>query len=223
MLGRRLSSLTGEASRTVSYGEGSWHVRALSETGTRMWLFTPARRAARQGPPEEVFGQAETLVEAAGKQVAPEAFPPVDALREAIGRTPGDAARINLAVPVPGIVWNARGARSDFAEIVLALVANALESDPERPVVVAARNRKVGGDAGVRFFVEIEVLDEGAGLAAPGWEIYRPFFSTKKGHRGVGLTMALGLAHRNGATLTVENRPERGVRACLLFPAVRPG
>ncbi len=221
-LGQRLSVLTSGSTYPLKLGEDSWEVTVDSEANTRIWLLTRKAAPDQVGPPEEVLNQADALVAAANRSGEPEAFPVDDAIREALGTLPAaDRDRVQVTIPLPGVVWTAVGVRGDFIDVLLALVSNALEAAPEKPVAIVARNRRLGGEKGIRFFVDVEVLDEGAGLGEDGRRIYSAFHSTKEGHRGLGLTVALGLGRRNGAVVRVENRAGGGARASVLFPALR--
>src|SRR5260370_7956492 len=63
--------------------------------------------------------------------------------------------------------------------------------------------------------LEIEVLDEGAGLPNTT-NLFVPFFTTKPGGSGIGLVLSRQIAEAHGGTLIVENRQEQpGCRALL--------
>jgi hypothetical protein len=222
-LGRRLAAMSPGAREAVELGGEKWDVAARQSSGRRLWLLTLLPEEERPRPPDDVLNQAEALAGPASEAASPEVFR-ADLTIEAVLRElpPEAAGRVKLLCPVPATVWHARGRQQDFAEILRALVTNGLESAEEARVSVLARNRRMAGNGTFRCFVEVEVLDDGPGVAGLGWKVYRPLFTTKEGHRGLGLTMALGLARRSGAILQVDNRPERGTRALLLFPAQRP-
>jgi signal transduction histidine kinase len=71
----------------------------------------------------------------------------------------------------------------------------------------------------------IEVDDDGSGIAADQMEaVLEPFArlessrSRETGGAGLGLAIAKSVAEAHGGTLTLENRPEGGLRARLLLP-----
>ncbi len=69
-------------------------------------------------------------------------------------------------------------------------------------------------DNKLRLFVQ----DEGQGIANPS-NIFVPFFSTKPGGSGIGLTLSRQIAEAHGGALRLENRKDqRGAVATLLLP-----
>jgi two-component system nitrogen regulation sensor histidine kinase NtrY len=80
------------------------------------------------------------------------------------------------------------------------------------------------GEVRIRWSVgernlQIEVLDEGTGLANTT-NLFVPFFTTKPGGSGIGLVLSRQIAEAHGGTLIVENRKDRlGCRALLRIVA----
>jgi signal transduction histidine kinase len=69
-----------------------------------------------------------------------------------------------------------------------------------------------------RGWVVLEVRDTGRGMPPEVLErAVEPFFSTKAGHLGVGLSIANGIWRRHKGTLAVRSRPGEGttVRLCI--------
>lgn len=64
----------------------------------------------------------------------------------------------------------------------------------------------------------IEILDEGGGVANPA-NLFVPFFTTKPGGSGIGLTLSRQIVEAHGGRLQLENRHDRsGCVARLLLP-----
>jgi two-component system, NtrC family, sensor kinase len=109
--------------------------------------------------------------------------------------------------PVPPV----RGDESQLRMMIDLLVANAREAIPESGGTITL---VTGLDD--RGWVVLEVRDSGVGLAPEVQErAVEPFFSTKPGHLGVGLSIANGIWRRHRGTLAVRGRPGDGARVRL--------
>jgi PAS domain S-box-containing protein len=97
-------------------------------------------------------------------------------------------------------------------QILINLVKNSIEAQREspRPILIGAR------DDGDRLI--ITVVDEGPGIANPD-NLFVPFFTTKPGGSGIGLTLSRQIAEAHGGSLLLENREERkGAIATVSIP-----
>jgi signal transduction histidine kinase len=66
--------------------------------------------------------------------------------------------------------------------------------------------------------VELYVQDEGPGIMNPT-NLFVPFFTTKPGGSGIGLTLSRQIAEAHGGSLTLMNRKGRpGCEALLRLP-----
>lgn len=71
--------------------------------------------------------------------------------------------------------------------------------------------------------VEWEVTDDGPGLPDEYEQhLFRPFFTTKAGHLGLGLALARKLVHLHGGRISAGNRAEGGFRVHMVFPEEPP-
>jgi two-component system, NtrC family, sensor kinase len=78
-------------------------------------------------------------------------------------------------------------------------------------------------DLDARGWVVLEVRDTGQGMVVEVQErAVEPFFSTKSGHLGVGLSIANGIWRRHKGTLSVRSRPGEGTTVRLCVEPVRP-
>ena len=102
-----------------------------------------------------------------------------------------------------------------FRRCVENLVSNALTYGQNATLFLAVENGKAC----------IRIEDDGPGLPDEKLEeVFRPFYrmeGSRSRHRhgtGLGLAIARDIAHRNGAEISLANRPEGGLAATLLLP-----
>jgi signal transduction histidine kinase len=124
----------------------------------------------------------------------------------------GDTSRTKLAIIE--LVRNAcEAARSQVTVVVTA------EKGAEQPELFPS-----GSGAGTGEWLKIQVIDDGAGIAAAdATRIYEPFYSTKKKNQyaGLGLAVALGCAQQVGGALRHQSG-KRGTVFEMLLPARAP-
>jgi nitrogen fixation/metabolism regulation signal transduction histidine kinase len=117
------------------------------------------------------------------------------------------ALETRLAVQVPGGVPATVQADPDqLDQLLINLVQNAVDATLE-----------TGGGVAVSWKVtdralELSVEDEGPGIADTA-NLFVPFFTTKPGGTGIGLTLSRQIAEAHGGRLTLENR--RNTRGCV--------
>jgi signal transduction histidine kinase len=67
----------------------------------------------------------------------------------------------------------------------------------------------------------IEFEDTGTGIAADELpRVGQPFYTTKQGGTGLGLTIASRIIERHGGTLTLDSAPGRGTTVRVGLPEV---
>ncbi len=102
--------------------------------------------------------------------------------------------------------------RSQIEQLLINLVKNAVDA------VEATKGSIRAGWDELEGRVEIWVEDEGPGIANPS-NLFVPFFSTKPGGSGVGLTLSRQIAEAHDGTVEVVNRTgQPGCRATLTLP-----
>ncbi|MDQ2825063.1 MAG: ATP-binding protein, partial [Verrucomicrobiota bacterium] len=96
--------------------------------------------------------------------------------------------------------------------LLINLVQNAVDASLETGGTVAIGWREAGD------CVEVFVRDEGQGIMNPT-NLFVPFFTTKPGGSGIGLTLSRQIAEAHGGSLTLSNRRDRaGAEAVLRLP-----
>lgn len=116
-----------------------------------------------------------------------------------------------------------RGTSARLGQILLNLLANALEAMPK---ATRATNRlRVTLQSAPPDQVVIEVSDNGVGIPPEHvGRVFEPFFTTKsfRTSTGLGLAVSKRLATEIGGVLSFESVPRRGTTFRLTLPAVQP-
>ena len=114
-----------------------------------------------------------------------------------------------------------------FEQVVVELVANAIDASPENSRVEISTGRGAGGgDAGSRGAAGwvarawVSVADRGPGIAEEKRpRIFDLFFTTKKTGTGFGLATVKKIVDRHGGAISVETGEGRGTRFTVQIPA----
>jgi signal transduction histidine kinase len=100
-------------------------------------------------------------------------------------------------------------------QVLLNLVMNAIQASPEEEVVTVCTSRK-------RKNIIIDVTDCGCGIPRnKREEIFRPFFTTKQGGNGLGLSVAKKIVEAHKGHITISDNSQRGVTFRLVLPTGR--
>ena len=142
--------------------------------------------------------------------------------RLTLDRLVGDYVEARRAAETGGIAWSAnlaevpeiKGQAGQLEGMLDLLVANARESmtpNGERAILFTT-------SVDSRGWVMLEVRDTGLGMPPKVLEqAVEPFFTTKNGHLGVGLSIANGIWRRHRGTLSLRSQPGEGttLRLCV--------
>jgi signal transduction histidine kinase len=121
---------------------------------------------------------------------------------------PGIRWQTELA-PIPPI----RGHALQLRSMLSFLIANSYEAMTARKGSIT-----VSTATDSRGWVVLELTDTGQGMDETTLvRATEPFFSTRPGHQGVGLSIANGIWRRHRGTLSIRSRPNEGtlVRLCV--------
>ena len=149
----------------------------------------------------------------------------LDALiRESVGfalRGSNASCRFDL----PEDLWPVDVDDTQIGQVLHNLVLNAAQAAPSgAEIVITAKNLDRPGEApvgGSEPFVAVAVRDQGDGIAPDLLpRIFDPYFSTKEGGTGLGLSSAFGIIRRHGGHISVDTEPGQGSTFNVLLPAV---
>lgn len=133
---------------------------------------------------------------------------------------PPHHAELEVVGELPGL----RGQPDRLRAAIRELVGNAVAALPDDGGLVRVEMRATEGEPhGKGEGVEIAVIDSGRGMDATTRErALEPFFTTREGHRGLGLSYVLGAVEQHDGDLTLESQVGVGSRARIILPGDRP-
>ena len=101
-------------------------------------------------------------------------------------------------------------------QVLINLVQNALDSMPDGGELTVMT--RVQDD-----HVEIVIADTGHGMATEVLEnLFQPFFTTKVGGTGLGLSVSQKVAHTHGGDILVQSKPGAGSSFTIQLPIPQP-
>lgn len=126
---------------------------------------------------------------------------------------------ITLQVEVPATLPRVPAAPFQLQQVLVNLVANAQDelrgAVGRREIAIVGKETPEG--------VTLEVRDTGSGILPKHLpHLFEPFYTTRAGASGLGLTISAGVVESLGGRLTAENRREGGALFRLTLPAAVP-
>lgn len=146
----------------------------------------------------------------------PQATDLADLARETIAffrQTVVEGPGVAFAAPVEACVITADPVLLRHA--LFNLIHNAAQADPVGPVEVSLARKSLAGRDGY----ELAVADHGPGLSAEvAKKLFTPFFSTRPGGTGLGLSVAQHIVVQHGGVIRAEANPGGGARFVAWLP-----
>ena len=91
--------------------------------------------------------------------------------------------------------------------------------DQEGKITIQARVLGGSGAPNRPNYVEISVSDTGGGISRDQLEkIFRPFYTTKRGGTGLGLSLCRRIISQHGGTLSAESEVNKGSQFIIRLP-----
>jgi signal transduction histidine kinase len=104
-------------------------------------------------------------------------------------------------------------------QVLLNLVLNGIQAIEKEGRITIAAAVKNSGMPNRPAHVEIAVSDTGRGIPAESLErIFRPFYTTRRGGTGLGLSLCRRIVSQHGGTLTAESVLNQGSRFVVRLP-----
>jgi signal transduction histidine kinase len=138
-----------------------------------------------------------------------------DLVREVADWLRAEHPRVEVAIEHPLSSQTIEGDALELERVLLNLCRNAAESLPPEGGRVSLALREIGPPRELR----LTVRDNGRGMdeAALG-RIFEPFYSTKPGGTGIGLSAAREVVRRHRGTIMVESSPGEGTSFHVRLP-----
>lgn len=116
--------------------------------------------------------------------------------------------------------------QEQIKQVFLNLVLNALQAKPEGvTLTIRTRADVPAGFAEIRpraRFVTARVEDDGPGIPPERLgKVFQPFFTTKEGGTGLGLSMTRKILDLHDGLITVESEPGKGAAFTVFLPKVK--
>jgi len=137
-------------------------------------------------------------------------------------------SKVKCEFDLAGDLWPADADKGQVAQIVQNLVLNATQAMEGGGFIrIAARNEKVGPDAGLPLepgsYVYISVADGGMGIQPQDLpKIFEPYFTTKKQGTGLGLATVYSIVRKHRGHIAVDSTVGKGTTFRFWLPAI-PG
>lgn len=137
------------------------------------------------------------------------------------------AAATHWTADISDSLWSVELDVSQFVHVVDNVVKNALQAmDGGGELEIKVENIVIGEeDPTVEpdRYVRLIFSDIGPGIPAENMDrIFDPYFTTREGAQGLGLSIAYGIIKRHDGYIRVESEPGKGSRFEILLPAISP-
>jgi two-component system sensor kinase FixL len=127
---------------------------------------------------------------------------------------------VKMALELDNNLPPVRGDRVQLQQVVLNLLLNAFDAMKECPA--SAREVKLRSELNGGGSIQVAVSDCGSGLTGDKFDqIFEPFYTTKRGGLGMGLSICRSIIEAHGGRLWAENNPDHGATFYFTVPIVK--
>ncbi len=134
-------------------------------------------------------------------------------------------SNVLLSIDLPEELLHCDFDRNQIAQVIDNIIINAKQAMPEGGnLTIKGENLyiKHSEHSGLTegSYIKLTFTDSGKGIKKEILsKIFDPFFSTKKGGSGLGLTTSYSIIHRHGGTIEIESSQGKGSRFTIFLPA----
>ncbi len=127
---------------------------------------------------------------------------------------------VEFSIQIPSPLPRFRMDPEQLHQVLLNLVLNGIQAiEQDGKITIQARVLAGTGPPNRPNYVEIAVSDTGGGISRDHLEkIFRPFYTTKRGGTGLGLSLCRRIISQHGGTLTAESEVNKGSRFVIRLP-----
>jgi signal transduction histidine kinase len=127
---------------------------------------------------------------------------------------------VEFSIQIPSPLPRFRMDPEQLQQVLLNLVLNGIQAiDQEGKITIHASVVGGSGAPNRSNSVEIAVSDTGSGISREQLEkIFRPFYTTKRGGTGLGLSLCRRIISQHGGTLAAESEVNKGSRFIIRIP-----
>ncbi len=126
------------------------------------------------------------------------------------------AAQVGIRVVITEDLPSMVGDRVQIEQVIVNLVINAIHA--LRDVTGRAREIQIKADADLNGMLRVSIRDNGTGIAGDPQNIFTPFFTTKGGGMGIGLSICRSIVESSGGRIMASNNPDFGATVSFTLP-----
>jgi signal transduction histidine kinase len=136
-----------------------------------------------------------------------------------LARQQTGARKVEFSIQISPKIPSFMADSEQIHQVLLNLVLNGIQAiDKEGKIIIDATLRD-GDGLNRSGYVEIAVTDTGQGIPPEHLDrIFRPFYTTKRGGTGLGLSLCRRIITAHGGTLVAESELKKGSRFTIRLP-----